>query len=61
MPEARREDIRRRDFCQKILRLRCDASTKPFINNGFLGVMNLERSAVGDFEDDHVARSLDDV
>ena len=47
---------------QKIVRFRCDAPEKPFFRKGILGVMGLEKSAVGDFEEDHTViavRKLD--
>lgn len=47
---------------QKIVRFRCDAPVKPFIRRGILGVLKLEKSAVGDFEEDHAliaVRKLD--
>ena len=47
---------------QKIVRFRCDAPEKPFFRKGILGVMGLEKSAVGDFEEDHAViavRKLD--
>ena len=66
MAEARREVLRRQfgeaQFIsvsmddrkyQKIVRFRCDAPSKPFVRRGILGVMALEKSAVGDFEEDH--------
>ena len=74
--EVRREDIRHqlreaqfisismddRQY-QKIVRFRCDAPEKPFFRKGILGVMGLEKSAVGDFEEeDHAViavRKLD--
>ena len=66
MAEVRREDLRKqlseaqfislsmdeRQY-QKIVRVRCDAPLAPFFRRGILGVMTLERSAVGDFEEDH--------
>jgi hypothetical protein len=66
MAETRRGDIRKqlgeaqfislsmdeRQY-QKIVRFRCDAPAKPFVHKGILGVMSLEKSAVGDFEEDH--------
>ena len=66
MAEARREVLRKqlgeaqfislsmddRQY-QKIVRFRCDAPSKPFVFKGILGVMSLEKSAVGDFEEDH--------
>ena len=66
MAEARREVIRKqlgaaqfislsmdeRQY-QKIVRFRCDAPSKPFFCKGILGVMCLQKSAVGDFEEDH--------
>ena len=64
--ETRREDIRellgRAQFLslamderkyKKIIRFRCDAPTKPFVHHGILGVLDLSKSAVGDFEEDH--------
>ena len=64
--EVRRQDIReqlRRATCiglsmderryLKIVRYRCDAPTKPFVHRGVLGVLSLEKSALGDFEEDH--------
>jgi len=64
--ETRREDIRnmlRSATCialsmddrkyQKIVRFRCDAPEKPYMRRGILGVLGLQRSAVGDFEEDH--------
>ena len=73
--EVRREDIRHqlreaqfisismddRQY-QKIVRFVCDAPEKPFFRKGILGVMGLEKSAVGDFEEDHAViavRKLD--
>ena len=73
--EARREVIRKqlgeaqfislsmddRQY-QKVVRFRCDAPAKPFVHNGILGVMGLEKSAVRDFEEDHAVigvRKLD--
>ena len=38
---------------QKIVRFRCDAPREPYVHRKILGVMALERSAVGDFEEDH--------
>ena len=38
---------------QKIVRFRCDAPREPYVHRGILGVMALERSAVGEFEEDH--------
>ena len=75
MAEVRREDLRKqlreaqfislsmdeRQY-QKIVRFRCDAPSTPFFCRGILGVMSLERSAVGDFEEDHAlaaARKLE--
>ena len=75
MAEARREVLRKqlgeaqfislsmddRQY-QKIIRFRCDAPSKPFVCKGILGVMSLEKSAVGDFEEDHAlvgVRQLD--
>ena len=66
MAETRREDTRKlisqatvlslaldeRKY-QKVIRFRCDAPTKPFVHRGILGVLTLEKSAVGDFEEDH--------
>ena len=37
----------------KVVRYRCDAPTKPFVHRGVLGVLSLEKSALGDFEEDH--------
>ena len=37
----------------KIVRYRCDAPTKPFVHRGVLGVLSLEKSSLGDFEEDH--------
>ena len=64
--EVRRQDIREQlrratyiglsmDERQylKIVRYRCDAPTKPFVHRGVLGVLSLEKSALGDFEEDH--------
>ena len=73
--EVRREDIRHqlreatfislsmddRQY-QKIVRFRCDAPKEPFVHGGILGVLSLEKSAVGDFEEDHAliaVRKLD--
>ena len=75
MAEARREVLRKqlreaqfisismddRQY-QKIIRFRCDAPSEPFVCKGILGVMSLEKSAVGDFEEDHAlvgVRQLD--
>ena len=47
---------------QKIVRFRCDAPKKPYMRRGILGVLGLQRSAVGDFEEDHAlvaTRKLD--
>ena len=48
---------------QKIVRFRCDAPREPYyVHRGILGVMTLEKSAVGDFEEDHAliaVRKLD--
>ena len=71
MAETRREDVRKwlgqaqfislsmddRQY-QKIIRFRCDAPTKPFVHRGILGVLSLEESAVGDFEEDHALRGV---
>ena len=66
-----REILRRAQFIslsmderkyQKIVRFRCDAPREPYVHRGILGVMALERSAVGDFEEDHAlvcVRKLD--
>ena len=64
--ETRREDVRkhlRRATCislalderkyKKIVRFRCDAPKRPFFFRGILGVHTCEKSAVGDFEEDH--------
>ena len=66
MAEVRRQDVRKRlreatciSFSmddrqyQKVVRFRCDAPAKPFVHRGVLGVMTLEKSALGDFEEDH--------
>ena len=71
MAQTRREDVRKwlgqaqfislsmddRQY-QKIIRFRCDAPTKPFVHRGILGVLSLEESAVGDFEEDHALRGV---
>ena len=47
---------------QKVVRFRCDAPREPYVHSGILGVMGLEKSAVGDFEEDHAligVRKLD--
>ena len=47
---------------KKIVRFRCDAPIKPYLHRGILGVLGLEKSAVGDFEEDHAlvaVRKLD--
>ena len=66
MAEARRMDIRqelseatsitlamddRKD--RKLIRYRCDAALAPFFRRGILCVLSLEKSAIGDFEEDH--------
>ena len=38
---------------EKLLRFRSDAPSEPFVHRGILGVMSLDKSAVGDFEEDH--------
>ena len=76
MAEVRREDVRKQlrsaQFIslsmddrkyQKIIRFRCDAPMEPFVHRGVLGVMDLAKSAVGDFEEDHAligVRKLDE-
>ena len=47
---------------QKVVRFRCDAPREPYVHSGILGVMGLEKSDVGDFEEDHAligVRKLD--
>jgi hypothetical protein len=47
---------------QKVICFRCDAPREPYVHSGILGVMGLEKSAVGDFEEDHAligVRKLD--
>ena len=47
---------------KKIIRFRCDAPAEPFKRRGILGVLALDKSAVGDFEEDHAlvaTRKLD--
>jgi len=47
---------------QKVVRFRCDAPREPYVHSGILGVMDLEKSSVGDFEEDHAligVRKLD--
>ena len=38
---------------KKVVRFRCDAPDEPYVHRGILGVMGLEKSSVGDFEEDH--------
>ena len=75
MAEVRRVDVRdllrRASFIslsmderkyKKTVRFRCDAPIKPYVHRGILGVLGLEKSAVGDFEEDHAlvaVRKLD--
>ena len=42
----------------KIVRFRCDAPSRPFVHKGVLGVLTLEKSALGDFEEDHALMAV---
>ena len=71
MAEVRRQDVRNQlrlatsislamDDRQesKVVRFRCDAPQKPFVRSGVLGVLCLDNSAVGDFEEGHALVAL---
>ena len=71
MAEVRREDIREELRSatvislsmddrenNKVVRYRCDAPQEPFVRSGILGVLNLDNSALGDFEEDHALIAL---